>query len=434
VLIDIVTVTFYLETYGCSLNMADSDIMVGRLHKTGAVRVNSPEEADVIIVNTCGVKEPTEDKIVHRLSELSHLSAPVIVAGCLPKISLHRVERAIPDFGAILGPQSIDTLGHIVDRVVRGERGIVCLDSDVTSKLQFYEGPPGSVVCTVPICEGCLGSCTYCAVRLARSTIRSYSIDEIFRVVRRAVHTGYREIRLTAQDAGAFGHDTGESLLELLHSLDSIPGEHMFRLGMFNPDLVADYVHDLLDVMKSPHFFKFFHVPLQSGSDRILRLMARRYRFDEWREIVLTIRNAFPTATIATDIIVGFPGETEDDFAATIDAIEETHPQIVNISKYGDRPGTKAARARNKVDTKVKKERSRRLSRLVHRIVDADRRRWVGWRGYVLVTGHGPKGGIMARTPSYLPVILSEDLEMGSRVPVEIVHAKTTYLVGQSRC
>ncbi|MCF2135774.1 MAG: tRNA (N(6)-L-threonylcarbamoyladenosine(37)-C(2))-methylthiotransferase [Candidatus Thorarchaeota archaeon] len=422
---------FYLETYGCALNAADSDMMVGRLHQMGAERVDCLEEADVAIVNTCGVKEPTEDRIIFRLSELSKCGVPVIVTGCLPKISLSRVKAAIPNFAAILGPQSIDSLGPIVLQVLEGQRGILHLTSDMSSKLQYFEGPPNSVICTIPICEGCLGNCAYCAVRLARSVVRSYSIDEIFQVALRSVHNGYREIRLTAQDAGAFGHDSGETLVNLLARLDTIPGEHRFRLGMFNPNLILDSLSQLLDIMSSNHFFKFFHIPVQSGSNSILRSMRRRYTVEEWIMVVETIRKRFPEASIATDIIVGFPGETDADFEATIEVIRQTHPQIVNISKYGDRPGTSASKAKNKVDTSLKKQRSRRLSLLVHDLVLQNHQAWLGWSGLVLTTDHASRGGVLARTDSYVPVIISEDVEVGIHLPVEIIGAERTHLLGR---
>jgi threonylcarbamoyladenosine tRNA methylthiotransferase CDKAL1 len=155
---------YYLETYGCSLNTADSDIIVARLKAIKGQRVEDINEAELILLNTCGVKEPTEDKIIHRLEELSREKTPVIVTGCLPKISLKRVEDAIPDFAALLGPQSIETLALIIPRILEGERGIRHVESDNAYKLRWFAGPPDSVICTVPICEGCLGSCAYCAV------------------------------------------------------------------------------------------------------------------------------------------------------------------------------------------------------------------------------------------------------------------------------
>ncbi len=421
---------FYLETYGCSLNMADSDLIVGRLHQLGAERADAVAESEIIILNTCGVKEPTEDKIIHRLEELADGTIPVIVTGCLPRISLKRVRRAHPRFAAILGPQSLDSLGSVYERVLAGERGIVHLDSDQSPKLQYYEGPPSSVICTIPICEGCVGDCAYCAVKFARSDVKSYSIDDILSVVKRCIHTGYKEIRLTAQDAGAFGIDSNEKLSHLLSQVSNVEGTHRFRLGMFNPNLVMDNLQELLGAMKSERFFRFFHVPLQSGSDRILQSMNRKYSVDEWKFIVSEITNQFPDATIATDIIVGFPGETDEDFNATLDIIQELKPGVINVSKYGDRPGTRASKAQNKVKTDIKKERSRQLSSLVTDIITKKNKGWLEWQGPVLVTNPATHGGLLGRTPSYKPVIINDKATIGDLVTVRITAAGRTHLTG----
>ncbi len=423
--------TFYLETYGCSLNKADSDLIVGRLNGLGAEQTPDIEMADLIVLNTCGVKEPTEDRIIHRLKELGNQSIPVIVAGCLPRISLDRIRRAIPRFAALLGPQSIETLGDVADRVLKGERGIVHLDSDYESKLRFFEGPPDSVICTIPICEGCLGSCAYCAVRFARGSVRSHSVTEINSVVERCVHLGYREIRLTSQDAGVFGHDSGETLVELLRNLDHIEGEHRFRLGMFNPNLVLDTIDDLITVMDSEHFFKFFHVPIQTGSDSLLTVMGREYSVAEWTEIVSKIRGKFPRATVATDIIVGFPGETSADFEETINLLQNVRPEVVNISKYGDRPGTVASRAKDKVNTSMKKERSRQMSSLVSDFVTELNASWIGWSGEVIAAETGTRGGIVCRNFAYKPIILHEEVTLGGTVKVEVTSSERTHLLGQ---
>ena len=423
--------SYYLETYGCSLNKADSDIIVGRLAQIGAKRVPSVDEAEVIILNSCGVKEPTEDRIIHRLSKLSEEEKPIVVAGCLPKISLHRIQTTVPKYAALLGPQSIDTLGEVFQRVVRGERGIIHLDIDPGSKLRFLEGPPRSVICTVPICEGCLGNCTYCAVRFARGSVRSYSIQDILRTVERCVHLGFLEIRLTSQDAGVFGSDTGESLVDLLWTLAYVSGNHRFRLGMFNPDLVQDYLSDMVEVMKTKHFFRFFHAPLQSGSDSVLASMGRRYTVSDWKEIVSTIRGTLPQATIATDIIVGFPGETDEDFDLTMEVIKQVHPQVVNISKYGDRPGTQASKSTEKVSTSIKKARSRRLSALVSELSLKHNKSWIGWRGEVIVTKLGPKGGTVSRNHSYKPIIVHDEVSIGDTIDLTVYDADRTYLLGR---
>ncbi|MDF1537634.1 MAG: tRNA (N(6)-L-threonylcarbamoyladenosine(37)-C(2))-methylthiotransferase [Candidatus Thorarchaeota archaeon] len=421
---------FYLETYGCSLNMADSDLIVGRLHHLDAERVDTIENANIVILNTCGVKEPTEDRIIHRLKELSTGSQPVIVTGCLPRISFNRLSEAIPGFAAILGPQSLESLGPIVERVIAGERGILHLDSDSTSKLNYFQGPPDSVICTIPICEGCVGDCAYCAVKFARTTVQSYPSNEIVDILRRCVHLGYKEIRLTAQDAGAFGHDTGESLSSLLFEVGLIAGNHRIRLGMFNPNLVKDNLTSFLDSMSSERFFRFFHVPLQSGSNRILRLMNRYYTVEEWEEVVSHIITRFPDATIATDIIVGFPGETDADFQDTLNILQSVRPSVINVSKYGDRPGTKSSKSTEKVDTDVKKNRSRQLSLLVADIISEKNQDWIGWEGPVLITGNAAKEGFQCRTHTYKPVIVHDMCDIGHVVNVRITEGHRTHLIG----
>ncbi len=424
-------VTFYLETYGCSLNSADSDIIVGILTTAGATQVKSPEKANIIILNTCGVKEPTEDRIISRLEILSVGTTPVIVAGCLPKISLPRIENAIPNYAAIIGPQSIESLKELLPRILRGETGIVHLDSADESKLKWLEGPPGSVICTIPVCEGCLGNCAYCAVRFARGSVKSHTKREVFNTVERCVHSGYREIRITSQDLGTYGVDIASNLIELVTMIDKVDGPHKFRLGMFNPNLVLDSIGELVQVMKSDHFFKFFHIPLQSGSNDILNAMGRKYTVKEWEHIVNTVRKSFTYSTIATDIIVGFPGETDADFELTMDLIAKIRPPVVNISKYGDRPGTKASSAQNKVDTSVKKNRSRRLTKLVNKILEENNRSWVGWIGPIIVTEKGSRGGFLCRNDSYKPIIITDEIELGETVTVRIVNAERTHLIGE---
>ncbi len=425
------TFSFYLETYGCSLNASDSDVIVGTLSDIDGIRIDSSTKADLIIMNTCGVKEPTEDRIISRLEKLSTGSTPVIIAGCLPKISLERVKKSIPSYSAIIGPQSINSLSEIVPRVLQGEHGIIHLETTDKSKLQWLEGPPDSVICTIPICEGCLGHCAYCAVRFARGAVKSHSLKEIYHTIERCVHTGYKEIRITSQDLGAYGVDINSNLVDLLVKIDSIEGNHRFRLGMFNPNLVLDSIPDLIEVMKSDHYFKFFHIPLQSGSDKVLKAMGRQYTVQEWEHIVTIIRESFDNPTIATDIIVGFPGETDHDFQLTMDLIQRIRPSVVNISKYGDRPGTPASHSPNKVETSIKKARSRRLSTLVNRILEDINKSWIGWEGLVIVTERGSRGGLMCRTPSYRPLIIDESRNLGDIVTVRVTAAERTHILGK---
>ncbi|MDH4214474.1 MAG: tRNA (N(6)-L-threonylcarbamoyladenosine(37)-C(2))-methylthiotransferase [Candidatus Thorarchaeota archaeon] len=424
-------IRFYLETYGCSLNSADSDIIIGKLREIDAQPVGSFEQAELIILNTCGVKEPTEDRIIHRLEELSGSTKPVIVTGCLPKISLSRIEKAIPNYAAILGPQAIESMIEIVPKILAGARGISHLDSTDISKLTWLEAPAESVICTIPICEGCLGNCSYCAVKFARGQVKSHLEREICQAIEKCTRDGYREIRITSQDLGAYGFDIDSNLVTLIQKIDEIEGRHKFRLGMFNPNLVSESIGELLQTMKSDHFFKFFHIPLQSGSDSVLKAMGRLYTVEDWESIIRTIRENFNDATIATDIIVGFPGETKDDFDLTLDVIRRIRPTVVNISKYGDRPGTQASKSKNKVETSTKKQRSRRLTMLVNRILLEDNNTWIGWSGPAIVTERGSRSGFLCRNSSYKSIIVHEEADLGSIVNLQVVKAARTHLFGR---
>jgi threonylcarbamoyladenosine tRNA methylthiotransferase CDKAL1 len=356
----------------------------------------------------------------------------VIVAGCLPRISLSRIERAIPNYAAILGPQATESIADVVHRVFDGERGILHLESTDRSKLRWLEAPVGSVVCTIPVCEGCLGSCAYCAVRFARGQVKSHPLKEIRQAVETCIRAGYREIRITSQDLGAYGDDIDSNPVSLLETIDEIDGPHRFRLGMFNPNLVMDSLNDILKVMRSEHFFKFFHVPLQSGSNSILKAMGRLYRVEEWKHIIESIRKAFRESTIATDIIVGFPGESDEDFKTTLDVIQRVRPHIVNISKYGDRPRTVAAMATNKVQTSVKKRRSRRLTTLTTEILAESNQSLIGWSGPAMVTERGSRSGFLCRNLAYRPTIIHEDLQPGTMVSIQITGVKRNQLVGRT--
>ena len=185
--------------------------------------------------------------------------------------------------------------------------------------------------------------------------------------------------------------------------------------------------------MDNEHFFKFFHVPLQSGSDKLLKTMKRRYIASDWVSVIEKIRKRFKNATIATDIIVGFPGEKESDFQQTLELIQRVRPSITNISKYGDRPNTLASQSKDKVDTSVKKQRSRILTKIVDEILIESNKAWVGWSGPVMITEKGSKGGMLGRNEAYKIVIVQEDVDPGTMIDVEITSSERTHLIGEVR-
>jgi MiaB/RimO family radical SAM methylthiotransferase len=271
---------------------------------------------------------------------------------------------------------------------------------------------PTGPVGIVQIAQGCRGRCSYCITRRARGELKSVPLHEIIDQVRRLVTAGAVEIQLTAQDAGVWGDDLHKELPALLHAIVGIPGTFRVRVGMMNPLGVTGYLDRLVRAFDHEKIFSFIHLPLQSGSDHILSAMRRGYTSDEFFTIVEAFRTEFPDISIATDIIVGFPGETQDDFAASVSAIERIRPQKVNITRYSRRPSCDSCISGDFPDF-VKKTRSRYLNRVsdcIYRQVNAS---WIGRVVPVIVTEQLRNGSVISRTPCYRNIVIKADLLSG---------------------
>ena len=422
----------YVETYGCALNKADTEIMLGILVKNGVEVVNSIDDANIIIVNTCGVKLPTETKILRRLGELRNFSKPIIVAGCLPKISLEKIKKVLPNYAAILGPDSYEKLPEIVFQIINGRRGIISLDNDFLPRLTLPSVKMHPTIGIVPISQGCLGNCSYCAVKLARGRLKSYSPEEIVEKVRKLLQEGCKEIWLTAQDTAVYGIDIGYNLPELLKEVEKLPFKFKIRVGMMNPAYLTQIIEKLIEVFKSPKIYKFLHIPVQSGSNDVLERMNRNYTVEEFRALVKLLRNSFPKLTLSTDVIVGFPGETEKDFQETIKLLEEVRPDITNVSRFAVRPRTEAEKMSEVLPGWKIKERSRKISKIVRKISFQRNLEWLSYVGEALISEKGIKGGFIARNFAYKPIVVySKENILGTFVKVKVVDAKVTYLVGE---
>jgi len=424
----------HIITYGCALNKADTEIIRSRLLGTGYNITRNLDEADIVIVNTCGVKQSTENRVLKKIRELSSLSKEIIIAGCLPKISLDRIKKAGPSFAAIVGPEVGPDLHKIVRRVENGEEGIVLLDrSDVG--LEVYERGKESRFYTgigiVPISRGCVGECTYCCVRFARGRIRSLQSDKIISEVSNFLEDNCREIWLTGQDTAAYGlgPDSKENLPGLIDRICELPFDFRIRVGMMNPKNALSILDELISAYGNPKMYKFIHLPIQSGDDEILRLMGREYTVDDFKYIVESFREVFPRITLSIDMIVGFPGETEKNFENSLSLIEEIKPDIVNISRFGIRPRTKASEMPGQIPGWKTKGRSRRMTDIVRKTSYMQNRGWVGWHGLVLISELGTKGGVLGRNFSYKPILIDADEGVLNQfVEVEITDAKTGYL------
>jgi MiaB/RimO family radical SAM methylthiotransferase len=289
---------------------------------------------------------------------------------------------------------------------------------------------PFGGVAIVQVAQGCSGSCTYCLARLARGSLKSIPRDEILAEIAAHAAAGSTEIQITAQDVSIWGNDIGKSLPGLLHAMDKLPGQFMVRVGMMNPASVLGILDDLVDAFAGKHIFKFLHLPVQSGSDRILERMGRAYTVADFEEIVTTFKNRYPDLTLATDIIVGFHHETEEDFSASLELIKRVRPNKINITRYSQRPFTPLSSEKDFPDW-IKKDRSRRINARAEEIYDSVNRGHLEKLVRFVVTESIKKGSVMARSPQYLGIVINEDLPVGYTGQAILKKDMRYYFVGQ---
>lgn len=410
----------HLEVYGCTANKSDASLVKGILKEYSHEIVERIDDADVLILLTCTVIGTTEQRMLSRLREFKKTGKKIIVAGCMASVQPDLVKSIIPDI-QLLPPQYSH---HILD----------LLDDKVSFTLKNKTLMPKyfeDITAPISIAEGCAFSCSYCITSLARGRLISYPIDEIVQDVCSALRQGCKEIQLTAQDTGSYGSDTGRNLGELLTGVCKIKEEYRIRVGMMNPYTAMKNLDSIIQAYGDPKIYKFLHLPVQSGDDDILEKMGRRYTTGDFIEMVKRFREKYPDITISTDVIVGFPTETDEQFQHTIDLLKVVKPDIVNITRYSARPYTKAKAMKGRIKTDIVKERSKMSTKLCSMISKENNLRHVGKNYTMLVTKKGKNNTVVGRTENYKPIIIRENIEVGEFVSVKVKDAASTYLVGR---
>lgn len=412
---------FYIETYGCTANQGNSQDLARALQEMGHIP-SSLHEADAVIANTCAVTEKTERKIVRRLSLLQ--GERLIVAGCL--------SVAIPEsIGGIicrarLGLLNRSSAASISDLFNDNE----LLHDSSRDALSHGPFPLDDLCAVVNVAEGCNGSCSYCIVAKARGRLKSRRMEDMVAEVEKLAARGTAEVQISAQDTAAYGSDIGTNLGQLLERLVQIPGDFMLRVGMMNPNSALLIKDQLLRAYQSPKIYRFLHIPVQSGSEGVLRSMGRKYSAANFLELVSALRSAHPKITIITDVIVGFPGETDGDFIETLDLVKSLQPDKVNITRFSARPGTAAARLYDMPD-RIKKDRSREMTRLWLKIAAERNQRYEGEVLQARITERGRDGTMKARAENYLGIVVKGRPKLGSIVLVQVTNCNPFYVSGQ---
>ncbi len=419
----------FIESYGCTFNQADGQIIAGNLVENDIDLVDNIDDADVIIVNTCYVKLPTEDKMTYRIQKLQREfpDKKIIVGGCMVEIDPEKLDKISSDISWI-GPHQLNKSASVVNATYCGD---IIRETGFSrqSKVNVPKVSDDSLIHIIQICEGCLGACTFCCTRFARGPLNSYPIEDIIAEARRAIGEGACEIQLTAQDTAAFGRDSGEKLSDLIKEVANLDGDFRVRVGMMHPRNILNDVDEIIDAMKHPKVYDFIHLPVQSGSDKVLSDMRRGHTIEQYKNIVSRFRNEIPDLTLAVDIIVGYPTESEQDFNQTVKLLREIKPSLIHLSKYQHRIGAISS-SLTEIPPAIMKKRSKFLSQIKEEITQGENLDLVNSVQNVLVIEKGSKGGYIAKTNSYIPVIVNE-VELGTFVDVKITEATSTYLKGE---
>lgn len=398
------------------MNYGEGEELAERMDALGHIRVLSADEADIVILNTCTVVDTTEKRMIKRMNELKAAGKQVIVTGCMAKVQAGRVMVRLPG-SLIIPPEDYDGFSDAVSKMYGCGTPIVQKRSPVTA--------------IIPIAQGCRGNCTYCITRFARGTLRSYSPEEIKERFDRFIDSGVKEVLITAQDTGCYGRDIGTDLGDLIRKLLEKDGEYRIRIGMMNPNSLRPVLNSVLDVFEDERIYRFLHIPVQSGSDHVLDMMSRHYTSEDFFSLIDAIRERYPDMSIATDLISGFPGESNKDHEESVALIRRLRADTVNITRFSPRPGTEAF-GMPQINGRISKERSTELTEVKNATENDVNTNMIGRTYRALVSETSADGSVIARTGNYRPVVIKEDIPLGTFIDATVTDCRPTYLLGKS--
>ena len=437
----------YVESLGCQMNKSDAERMVGMLSHFGYTQTTEPKEADFLIINTCSIRQLSEDKAYSYVGVWSKWkekkpNLKIAISGCVAQQKNENLLKRFPMVDLIMGPRSYYHLPTLLKQIQNGER--ICDTSDrLDEKENGYEIQRVSGFnAWVPISEGCNNFCTYCIVPYVRGRERSRKLEDIKKEVISALEQGHKEITLLGQNVDSWGKDFDDESMrlgKLLRELNALDYDFRIRFVTSYPTDITDDV--IKAVQECDKVCEYFHIPMQSGNTTILKAMNRRYTREQYGEIVKKIRNSFEDVTITSDFIAGFPGETEEQFKDTLSAIEEFELDYSNTAAYSPREGTVAAKWTDKfLDEKTKKERLARLNEKNREACLKSNQKALGKIYEVLVEDYETKAAddgseqiilkSKSRNNKYVHFVGDKNL-VGKFVHVKITKASTWHLMGE---
>lgn len=381
---------FYIRTYGCQMNELDSEIMVGQLESRGLTRIDDETDADLLIFNTCSIRDLAERKVMGKLGLLGatkQRNAVIGVTGCMANAKKDSLFHKLPHIDFVMGTNNIHELNNVLDEVLATGKQTIRTDDHFEHELNYLGAKRDDTVkAYVSIIRGCDKFCTYCVVPYTRGSEVSRDPSSIFQECEHLVSQGYKEITLLGQNVNSYGKDKPEwgcLFHDLLYRLDKIPGLERVRFMTSHPvDITRELMEAIRDLKSA---CEFVHFPIQSGSNRVLKKMHRIYTVEQYLEKVQMLREIVPNVALGTDIIVGFPTETEEEFQMTYDILKNIEYSVAFLFAYSPRKGTPAMRWRDDISEEVKQERLQRLLQLQDEIYAKQRQAILGEEVEVLV-------------------------------------------------
>jgi len=425
----------YIETFGCSANQNNGEIIAGLLARAGFTIVQNQKLADIVILNTCIVKGPTMQRMLSKIKAFSSYSNRLVVTGCMPDVFSEKIAKIAPK-ASLLGSHHFIEIVKVVKNAVQGKQlSIISKNHEIRlCKPKVFRQ---KVIGITQISQGCLGNCSYCVVRHAKGKLFSYLGDQIIKSIQQDLAAGCKEVWLTSQDCAAYGMEKSKSsksrfeLPNLLKKILFLKGNFFLRLGMSNPNNILQILDDLIEIYKNKKMFKFLHLPLQSGSDKILADMNRNYSAKDFSFIIKKFKSAIPGLTVSTDIIVGYPAETDKDFSETLELIKQTSPDIINISRFWPMPKTSAALLTPLSAEKIK-ERTKQAMALHQKIAFEKNKEAISKKYSCLVDEKSFSDFFTCRNSFYKPILIrSKEKILGKLIDVKIVDASPHYLIGE---
>ena len=436
--------TYEVKTYGCQMNVHDSERLTGLLEEAGYVAAPDGEQADVVVFNTCAVRENADNKLYGNLGHLAPVKAQrpgmqIAVGGCLAQKDRDTITTKAPWVDVVFGTHNIGSLPVLLERArIQEEAQVEILESLEVFPSTLPTRRESAYAAWVSVSVGCNNTCTFCIVPSLRGKEKDRRPGEILAEIEALVAEGVTEITLLGQNVNSYGVEFGDrqAFSKLLRSCGEIDGLERVRFTSPHP---AEFTDDVIEAMaETPNVMPQLHMPLQSGSDRVLRAMRRSYRQQKFLGIIERVRSAMPEAAITTDIIVGFPGETEKDFQATLDVVRQARFSGAFTFQYSKRPGTPAADLPDQIEPAVVADRYQRLVALVNEIAWEENKRLVGRTVELMVaegegrkdaathrlSGRGPDNRLVHFTPP-----ADTEVRPGDMVTVEITYAAPHHLV-----